>query len=93
MIACLTIGLLTGTTSTLALAVWRRRVARSWVLLESWDSDDQDIVPLLDQIVHTEGEECVCGPRTIPVDCADGAVRWVYKHHSLDGREQRGALA
>jgi hypothetical protein len=93
MIAWLITGILTGTTFQAALAVGRRRLARSWMLLEDWDSDDQDLLPLFDQVEHDAGEDCICGPRTIPVECEDGEIRWIYKHHSLDGRERDGTLA
>lgn len=45
--------------------------------------------PVGDLIDHdTSGEtDCVCGPETIPVPCADGSFGWVILHHSLDGRE------
>lgn len=47
--------------------------------------EETDIVP------HDLAEDCICGPTTEPVECADGSINWLYSHHSLDGREQREA--
>lgn len=38
-------------------------------------------------IDHEFSEDCVCGPRCVPVERDDGSISWVYVHHSLDGRE------
>lgn len=48
------------------------------------------VVPVGDLIEHdTSGEEdCVCGPRTRPVEQDAGGMGWVIVHNSLDGREQ-----
>lgn len=44
--------------------------------------------PVNDLIKHeTDGEDCACGPETIPVPRDDGSMGWVILHHSLDGRE------
>jgi hypothetical protein len=46
--------------------------------------------PVGDLVEHElEGEDCICGPEVIPVECDDGSMGWVISHHSLDGREQR----
>lgn len=39
-----------------------------------------------DLIEHEEGEDCICGPTSIPVKRDDGSVGWVIVHHALDGR-------
>lgn len=44
--------------------------------------------PVDDLIEHTtSGDDCVCGPETIPVPRDDGSFGWLILHHSLDGRE------
>lgn len=46
------------------------------------------VYPVGDLIDHElEGDDCPCGPETIPVKCDDGPVGWEIVHHSLDGRE------
>lgn len=49
------------------------------------------VVPHDDIVGHdidaTEAD-CVCGPRTEPVERDDGSMGWLIVHHSLDGREQ-----
>ncbi len=47
------------------------------------------VSPLGDLIEHdTDGDDCLCGPRTEPVERDDGSYGWVIVHHSLDGRER-----
>lgn len=47
------------------------------------------VYPINDLIEHdTNGDDCVCGPSSIPVERDDGSIGWVISHHSLDGREQ-----
>lgn len=47
------------------------------------------VVPLNDLVEHvTDSDDCVCGPRSDPVECEDGSLGWVVVHHSLDGRER-----
>lgn len=44
--------------------------------------------PVDDLIDHdTDGDDCPCGPESIPVPREDGSMGWVISHHSLDGRE------
>ena len=52
-------------------------------------SDTIHVMPVADLIEHTNaiGEDCVCGPRTEPVQRDNGSYGWVLVHHSLDGRE------
>lgn len=50
-------------------------------------ADILHVIPLDDLIVHTEDDECACGPRAEPVERKDGSIWWVVVHHSLDGRE------
>jgi hypothetical protein len=46
--------------------------------------------PVGDLVDHdTDGDECICGPTTEPVERDDGSIGWLVVHHSLDGREQR----
>jgi hypothetical protein len=46
------------------------------------------VVPVDDLVEHdTDGDGCLCGPRTEPVERDDGSYGWVLVHHSLDGRE------
>jgi hypothetical protein len=42
---------------------------------------------LIEHSIDTEEADCVCGPRTRPVERDDGSIGWVITHHSLDGRE------
>lgn len=44
--------------------------------------------PVNDLIEHVlEGDDCPCGPDTVPVPRDDGSMAWQIVHHSLDGRE------
>lgn len=45
---------------------------------------DVHVFPEDDQIGHTLDEDCVCGPSA---ECYE---RWLYIHHSIDGREKYG---
>lgn len=76
-----------------ALAMWRSWQDAAWVCWEDVDTTDQDVMPYRDRIEHEFGEDCVCGPTTIPLECEDGELRWVYKHHRLDERSKRGPMA
>lgn len=50
--------------------------------------DTVHTIPVNDLIEHdTSGEQCVCGPETLPVECDDGSIAYNVVHHSLDGRE------
>lgn len=51
------------------------------------DRDEIHVVPNGDLIEHPTDPSCTCGPRCEPVPRGDGTIRWVYIHHSLDGRE------
>jgi hypothetical protein len=49
------------------------------------------IAPRDDLIVHdtsTTEADCICGPRTVPVEQKHGGTGWLIVHHSLDGRER-----
>lgn len=47
------------------------------------------ICPVGDLIDHdTDGDDCPCGPTTIPHERDDGTYGWLIRHHSLDGRER-----
>lgn len=49
---------------------------------------DHHVYPTQDLIEHsTNGEDCLCGPETIPVEREDGSIAYVISHHALDGRE------
>lgn len=51
-------------------------------------ADNLHVYPLADLIEHdTQGDECVCGPTSEPVERDDGTMGWLLVHHSLDGRE------
>lgn len=46
------------------------------------------VYPVNDLIDHDrDGEDCVCGPDTEPIERDDGSMAWLISHHSLDGRE------
>lgn len=46
------------------------------------------VLPVDDLIAHEEeGDDCPCGPETLPVERDDGSYGWLVSHHSLDGRE------
>jgi len=44
--------------------------------------DEWHVMPVNDQVDHSDDDECVCGPTP---EFLSGGV--IYKHHSLDGRE------
>lgn len=46
------------------------------------DGIDVHVMPVDDLIAHENHADCICGP---DVEIHD---RWLYVHHSLDGREQ-----
>jgi hypothetical protein len=49
------------------------------------------IAPQGDLITHDTSSteaDCVCGPRTVPVEQKHGGYGWLIVHHSLDGRER-----
>lgn len=45
------------------------------------------VIPVHDQIEHSEDEHCACGPEVEAVFRFDGSCGWLITHHSLDGRE------
>lgn len=45
------------------------------------------VIPVRDVVKHEESDECVCGPRSEPVQREDGSYGWVIVHQALDGRE------
>lgn len=45
------------------------------------------VTPTNDAIRHEDSADCPCGPEVIPVEREDGSTGWLYRHHSLDGRE------
>lgn len=50
------------------------------------------VYPENDLIEHdTDGEDCICGPKTKPVKRDDGSYAWLVVHESLDRREDREA--
>jgi hypothetical protein len=51
-------------------------------------SDTLHTVPVNDIVEHiTTGEDCPCGPTTVPVERDDGSIAFTVTHHALDGRE------
>ena len=50
-------------------------------------ADPVHVHPVGDLIEHALSDDCLCGPRTEPVQRDDGSMGWLYVHHSLDGRE------
>jgi hypothetical protein len=51
-------------------------------------TDTIHTVPVNDIVEHlTDGEDCPCGPETIPVERDDGSLGFQLVHHALDGRE------
>ncbi|WP_329131546.1 hypothetical protein OG552_10485 [Streptomyces sp. NBC_01476] len=54
------------------------------------DPNTMHVTPINDLIEHdTSGDsDCVCGPRTRPVEKNGGGMGWVVVHNSLDGRER-----
>lgn len=52
-------------------------------VLHVWPMDN-----LVEHDTATAEADCLCGPRTKPVERADGSIGWLIVHHSLDGREQ-----
>ena len=61
--------------------------------ITAWDesftepADALDVLPAADLTEHTASDDCLCGPRSEPVQRMDGSMGWVRIHHSLDGRE------
>lgn len=49
---------------------------------------DVHVTPIADLIAHEMNEDCPCGPQPEFVSRDDGSTRLLYKHHSLDGREE-----
>lgn len=58
-----------------------------WETTTSDGGDNVHVIPLRDQVAHTDTDDCPCGPRTEPVFRPDGSNGWVHTHHSLDNRE------
>jgi hypothetical protein len=53
-----------------------------------WQTGEVHVWPLNDLIAH-ESDNCVCLPRTEPVERdEDGYVGWVVIHNSWDNRER-----
>jgi hypothetical protein len=46
------------------------------------------VIPVGDLVEHDTSDDCVCVPRSEPVERDDGSHGWLVVHHSLDGREQ-----
>lgn len=59
----------------------------AWETTTSDGGDNVHVIPLRDQVAHTDTDDCPCGPRTEPVFRPDGSNGWVHTHHSLDRRE------
>ncbi|RAV34130.1 hypothetical protein [Corynebacterium heidelbergense] len=63
--------------------------------LKVWGIDEINDVhvavwPTNDLVRHDIAtNECVCGPQVVPRPRPEGGMGWMYKHHSLDGRENR----
>lgn len=59
-----------------------------WEIVEPEDRPaEMHIIPSDDLIEHEESTDCVCLPTSETVFCNDGSFRYMYTHHSLDGRE------
>lgn len=50
-------------------------------------NNDFHIMPTHDLIEHEMTEDCICGPDLEFVDNKILGERYLYCHHSLDGRE------
>lgn len=51
------------------------------------DPDHVSVWPLDDLIDHdVDSDDCVCGPKTEPVERDDGSIAWILAHEALDGR-------
>lgn len=59
----------------------------AWETSTNDGGDNVHVIPIHDEIHHTETDGCPCGPRTEPVFRPDGSNGWVHTHHSLDNRE------
>lgn len=51
------------------------------------DINELHVVPLDDLVEHTSDADCICGPDCEPFPKSDGSFAYVYRHHSIDGRE------
>lgn len=52
------------------------------------DGSPAHVWPEHDLVDHgLEGDDCVCGVTSVPVEREDGSIGWVITHHALDGRE------
>lgn len=51
------------------------------------DITEAHIVPVDDLVEHVSEADCICGPDCEPIERSDGTFAYVYRHHSLDGRE------
>jgi len=50
------------------------------------------VLPVNDLVEHvSDGGDCPCGPDAEAVFRDGGSNGWLVVHHSLDGREARGA--
>lgn len=65
--------------------VWERK----HVTKKDWANypigNEVHTVPRHDHISHTI-EDCVCSPKTVPVERKDGSIGWSVVHNALDGR-------
>ena len=89
MIAWLLSGILGGVITGTALAVQRRSRRRAWLTIYDEHGREGHTLPLHDDVEHDDDEDCICGPTCEPVPRDDGSIAWLYRHHSLDGREHR----
>lgn len=64
-------------------------MSRDWVCRKVCDNE-MHVVPDRDIVDH-EPDDCMCGPRTEPMQREDGSYGWMVVHSSLDGREFRNA--
>jgi len=59
------------------------------LMTEQGDPNHWHVFPLDDLIGHDTAnkEDCICGPE-IMIERTLGGDKWIYVHHSLDGREK-----
>lgn len=48
----------------------------------------QHVMPVGDIVEHEPDELCICGPTGSERTLVLGRLKWLFVHHSLDGREQ-----
>ncbi|MGW4223015.1 hypothetical protein ACWEG1_06110 [Streptomyces bauhiniae] len=61
-------------------------VSGQWLGQQASDIE-YHVLPLDDLIVHEHAPSCSCGPTPRVEARDDRPDAWIYKHHSLDGRE------